>query len=165
VLAEELARSPACTRVADLHVFRAAAGMPFHGGSSGAQEPRHRCGRPSAGQDWKEEACKQAKGWGECPRGQEVGRAGRSSLSARSARPASCPHRCPQKPLMHNKSKRRKKKYTSKKVAKGRGHRRGHSPHRGRIALPRDRSGRRIPSRPSSATRKESAHALKQASR
>ena len=76
---------------------------------------------------------------GECPHGQEVIRAGRASLSASSARMTSCPHRCPQTPLMHNICKRGQKKYTSKKVAKGRGHRRGHSPHRGKVALARHR--------------------------
>src|SRR3954449_7086761 len=61
--------------------------------TGGAPQKRPAGGRPRLE---GEEACTQTRGWGECPHGQEVSRAGRSSLSARSARLTSCPHRCPQ---------------------------------------------------------------------
>jgi hypothetical protein len=70
--------------------------IPPHGGTGGAKKPRRKCGRPVAGAELEGRACTQAKGWGECPLGQEVGRDVRSSLFARSARPTSCPRRRPQ---------------------------------------------------------------------
>ena len=139
---------------------RPAPGIPPHGGTSGAGKPRHRCGRPSVGRELEGRACSQARGWGECPHGQEVTRAGRASLSASSARMTSCPHRCPQTPLMHNICKRGQKKYTSKKVAKGRGHRRGHSPHGGESRCRAIEAGVGfLPDLPPPPA-KESAHAL-----
>src|SRR4051794_8368923 len=74
----------------------AALRIPPHGGTASAPEVHHKRGRPPAARDWKERRpARRLQGWGECPHGQEVGRAGRSSLFARSARLTSCPHRCP----------------------------------------------------------------------
>ena len=71
--------------------------IPPHGGTESAPEVHRKRGRPPAGRDWKERRpARRPERWGECPHGQEVSRAGRSSLSARSARLTSCPHRCPQ---------------------------------------------------------------------
>jgi hypothetical protein len=138
-----------------------AGGVPPQGGTDGAPEARHQCGRPSAETELEGKACDQAKGWGECPADRRSATPVASSLSASSAWPTSCPHRCPQKPLMHNICKGGKKKYTSKKVAKGRGQRRGHSPHKGENCANRAiKAGVGfLPDLPS-ATRKEQRFAL-----
>src|SRR4051812_14944560 len=138
----------------------AALRIPPHGGTASAPEVHHKRGRPAAARDWKEKRpARRPERWGECPHGQEVGRAGRSSLSARSARPTSCPHRCPQTSTSQLKKRVGKKSNRVIKLCMRGTPARTLAP-QGRIALPRDRSGRRIPSRLSSATRKESAHAL-----
>lgn len=73
-----------------LIIPRAALGVPPQAGRPDAGKRATDQGRPAAAHDWEEGACDQAKGWGERPEGQEVGRAVRSSLSARSARPTFC---------------------------------------------------------------------------
>ena len=56
-----------------------------------------KCGRPLADIELEEEACLQAKGWGECPADRRSAPTVASSLSASSARPTSCPCRRPQR--------------------------------------------------------------------
>src|SRR3954470_11194104 len=75
----------------------AAPRIPPHGGTASAPEVHHKRGRPVAARDWKEKRpARRPEGWGEGPHAQEVAPGARSSLSARSARLTSCPHRCPQ---------------------------------------------------------------------
>src|SRR4051794_28477594 len=69
--------------------------VPVHSGTSAAGGGASNRSRPAAAHDWEEGACDQAKGVGRVACGQEVSRAGRSSLSARSARLTSCPCRWP----------------------------------------------------------------------
>src|SRR3954451_16682737 len=69
--------------------------VPVHSGTSGAGARATNRSRPAAAHDWEEGACDQAKGVGRVACGQEVSRAGRSSLSASSARLTSCPCRWP----------------------------------------------------------------------
>ena len=125
---------------------------------------RRKCGRPAAAQNWKERACKQAKGWGECPADRRSASTDvRSSLSARSARPTSCPHRCPQKPLMHNICKGGKKSKRVKKLRRGGDNGEATRPTRGRDCANRaiKRASAFLPDLPS-ATRKEQRFALQE---
>src|SRR3954467_6236247 len=78
-----------------LIIPKPAGDVPVHSGTSGAGGRATNRSRPAAAHDWEEGACDQAKGVGRVPFGQEVSRAGRSSLSARSARLTSCPCRWP----------------------------------------------------------------------
>src|SRR4051812_25871874 len=78
-----------------LIIPRLAGDVPVHSGTSGAGGRATNRSRPAAAHDWEEGACDQAKGVGRVSCGQEVSRAGRSSLSARSARLTSCPCRWP----------------------------------------------------------------------
>ena len=73
---------------------QAAPAVPSQGGTGSAPSVHRELGRPAAAHDW-EEVPVTRQNWGRVSYGQEVGRAGRSSLSARSARPTSCPCRWP----------------------------------------------------------------------
>src|SRR3954452_9821935 len=78
-----------------LIIPKPAGDVPVHSGTSGAGGRASNRSRPAAAHGWEEGACDQAKGVGRVSCGQEVSRAGRSSLSARSARLTSCPCRWP----------------------------------------------------------------------
>src|SRR4051794_30411840 len=98
----------------------AAPRIPPHGGTESAPEVHHKRGRPTAARDWTEKRpASRPEGWGECPHGQEVSRAGRSSLSARSARLTSCPHRCPQTSTSQLKKRVGKKSNRVIKLCRG----------------------------------------------
>src|SRR3982751_5464650 len=69
--------------------------VSHQGDTASAPAVDRELGRPAAAHNWEERACDQAKGWGECPADRRSGAPVASSLSARSARPTSCPCRCP----------------------------------------------------------------------
>src|SRR3954451_7850162 len=81
-----------------LIIPRVAPGVSLQGDTASAPAVHRELGRPAAAHGWEERACDQAKGWGECPADRRAGAPVASSLSARSARPTSCPcrrpHRC-----------------------------------------------------------------------
>src|SRR3954453_8790106 len=115
-----------------LIIPKPAGDVPVHSGTSGAGGRATNRSRPAAAHDWEERACDQAKGVGRVSCGQEVSRAGRSSLSARSARLTSCPCRWPHccSDFLVKRVGRKSDRVTAGIIG-GWGHRQGHSPHRG----------------------------------
>ena len=112
--------SKRCARVLKLISKYPAGGVPPQGGTAGAPPVRHQCGRPSAEWHWKEGGLHTGQRVGRVSCGQEVGRAtGRSSLSASSARPTSCPRRRPQNTTPRWVKKESKKSNRVEKLCRG----------------------------------------------